>query len=254
MALLAGLRKVRRDVIRIGRAPEILQVAGYAGRAIQVVVVVDVAVRALARGHGVCIGQGKSNRRVIELGIQPVIRAVALFASRSKLCCDMVRVGCTLEVRGVAGIAIGRHRLKLAGGRAFVAGIAVHRRMCPGQRKAIVMLLHLLDRNRPSPHCVALLTIRAELPLVNIGVAILATLPHIVEHQLDVALSASHRLVHTAQGIPSLIVIELRNGADRTPGVCRVTVLTGSVEIAVRTVRASVVLRGRRRSRNRREP
>ena len=245
MALLAGLREVRRDVIGIGRALEILQVAAHARRAVQVVVVVNVAVRALPRGNGVCVGQRKSHRRVIELGIQPVIRAMALFASRSKLCCDMVRVGCTLEVRGVAGIAIGRHRLKLAGRRAFVAGIAVHRRMRPGQRKAIVMLLHLLDRNRPSPHRVALLTIRAELPLVNIGVAILAKVADVCEQQLDMALHAGHRLMHPAQRIPRLIVVELGNGADRPPGICCVAVLAGDVQIAMRTVRACCRLRNR---------
>jgi len=51
VALLTGLRESRTDVVRIGRALEILQVAACASRvrAGQVVVVVDVALRAL---HG----------------------------------------------------------------------------------------------------------------------------------------------------------------------------------------------------------
>ena len=66
MALLAGLRESRLHVIRIGRALEILQVATDAGRirAGQVVVVVDVALRALH--GGVRPGQREARRRVIE--------------------------------------------------------------------------------------------------------------------------------------------------------------------------------------------
>lgn len=78
---------------------------------------------------------------------------------------------------------------------------------------------------------------------MNIGVAILASLPHVGEDRLDVALSAVHRHVHAAQRIPCLIVIEFRNCANRTPRTRCVTVLTGNSEIAVRTVRDSGGLR-----------
>ena len=53
VALVAGLREIGRDVIRVGRAPEILQVAGDTRSAIQRVIIVDVAIRALARRNGV---------------------------------------------------------------------------------------------------------------------------------------------------------------------------------------------------------
>ena len=51
VALLAGLREVRRHVVGIGRALEVLQVAGHARRAGQVVVIVDVTICALSRRH-----------------------------------------------------------------------------------------------------------------------------------------------------------------------------------------------------------
>src|SRR5882762_3278554 len=61
MALLAGLRKTSRDVIRIGSGLKILQVAGRAGRGGQVVVVVDMAVRANPRRIGVRIRQREAS-------------------------------------------------------------------------------------------------------------------------------------------------------------------------------------------------
>lgn len=190
---------------------------------------------------------------MIELRIQPVVGAVALIAGCSELRGEVVRVVCRFKVRGVAGIAIRRHRLELAVGRALVAGIAIHRCMRSSERKAIIVLLHLLNGNRPSLHRVTLLTIRAELPLVNIGMAILASLPHIREHGLDVALRARHRLVHATKRIASVIVVELRNRTDGLPSLRRVAVLTGHVEIAMGTVGTSVILGGGRRSRHRRE-
>jgi hypothetical protein len=74
-------------------------------------------------------------------------------------------------------------------------------------------------------------------------VAILAALPHIREHRLHVTLDAGHALVHAAQGIARLIVIELRNCADRPPRIRSVTVLARNIQITVRTVRSSIGLR-----------
>src|SRR4030088_1305244 len=99
MTLLAGLREVCRNVIRIGRAPKIFHVARYAGSARQVVVVVNVAVRALAWRHGVSPGQGKTSRGVIELRAHPVICAVTLFAGDRKSGRDVIGSACGLVVR-----------------------------------------------------------------------------------------------------------------------------------------------------------
>ena len=56
MALLASLREIRCNVIRVGRTLKILQVARNARRAVQAVVVVDVAIRTLPRRHHVRSG------------------------------------------------------------------------------------------------------------------------------------------------------------------------------------------------------
>ena|SRR5579863_1598526 len=97
--------------------------------------------------------------------------------------------------------------------------------MSSGQRKAIIVLLDLLYRNLPSQDGMALLAIRPKLTSVNVGVAVLAALPHVSEHRLDVALRAGYCPMHAAQRISGLIVVEFRNGANRPPGCRRVAVL-----------------------------
>ncbi len=102
VALLASLGEVSRDVIGVRGPLKIFQVARYAGGAGQVVVVVDVAIHALSGRHGVSSRQGESHRRVIELGVQPVIESVTGFAGRRELAGDVIRVGSLLVILGVA--------------------------------------------------------------------------------------------------------------------------------------------------------
>ena|SRR5208283_924036 len=104
------------------------------------------------------------------------------------------------------------------------------------------MLLHLLHGNLPAPDGVALLAVRPQLPPVNVCVAVLAPLSNVGENRLDVTLDAGDRLVHAAQGITRLIVIEFRNCSYGLPPVRGVAVLTWSSEIAVRTVRTTISL------------
>ena len=61
MTLLAGLGEVGRNVVGIGRPLKILKVAGDAGCARQIVVIVDVAIDALPRRHGVPSRQGEAH-------------------------------------------------------------------------------------------------------------------------------------------------------------------------------------------------
>ena len=85
--------------------------------------------------------------------------------------------------------------------------------------------------------------------MVNVGVAVAAPCPHISEGRLGVTLRATDVLVHAKQGIGSLAVIKLRNGANGFPSENSVTVLAGDVEIAVRAARdgCGTSLRNRRR-------
>ena len=111
------------------------------------------------------------------------------------------------------------------------------------QREAVVMLLNVLDRDLPSTDGVALLAVGAELALMNVGMAVLAALSDVGENHFDVTLRAGHRSVHAAQRVTSLIVVEFGNSANRLPPAGGVAVLTGHVQIPVRTVRAARGLR-----------
>ena len=124
-----------------------------------------------------------------------------------------------------------------------MAGVAIHSRVCTSQRKAIVMLLDLADRDLPSEDSVALLAVCSQLAFVDVGMAILAALSNVGKYGFDVALGASHRRMHTTQRISRLVMVEFRNGAYRLPRIGSVAVLTRYVEISVRAVRATWGLR-----------
>jgi len=219
-------------------AGEIFLVTGEARRTGQVVVVVDVAIDALAGRIRVPSSQKESSRAVIKLGIQPVVGGVTAFASSRELGRNVVRVGRPRKIGLVAGVALRRHCLELAVGATLVAGIAVDRCVAAGQREAIIVLLNVFNGDRPPADRVALLAIRAQLALVNVGVAVLAALTDVGENHLDVTLRASDGHVHAAQRIAGLVVVELGNGADRLPAIRGMAVLARDGQIAMWTMRA----------------
>ena len=236
MARFASLRKAPGHVIRILGICKIRHVAGHAGRSPQIVV----SFVALLAGYGRrCVPQSQQEAgdRVIEFRVQPVVRGVALLA-RSRECghADVGRILYALEIRHVTGQAVRGHGLELTVGRVLVAGIAIHGSVCAGQRKAVVMILDLLDGDVPPAHGVALRAIRTQLALVNIRVAILALVAYIIKYELDVACRAGHAHVHAAQRILGLIVIEFRNCANGLPTLGRMAVGAGDTEAAVRTL------------------
>lgn len=98
MALLARLRKVLRDVIRIGRALEISQVARGASRGRQIVVIVDMAIDALTGRDRVHPRQRETGGVVVKRGAEPRRRAMALLAGLWEACRHMVRIGRALEI------------------------------------------------------------------------------------------------------------------------------------------------------------
>lgn len=138
----------------------------------------------------------------------------------------------------MTGVALRGHRLKFAGGPSLVAGIAVHCSVRSSQREAVVMLLNLSNRDLPTTDRVALLAARSQLPLVNVGVTILATLSNIGENRPDVTFSAAHGLMHAAQRVFGLVVIEFWSAADWFPRGRCVAVLARNAQGAVWIMRS----------------
>ena len=67
--------------------------------------------------------------------------------------------------------------------------------------------------------------------------AVLAALAHITKQRSRVAFLAAYLRVHPAKGVARLVVIELRNVADRLPSRRGVTLLAGECHRAMRILR-----------------
>ena len=175
--------------------------------------------------------------RVIERRARPAIQVVAHRAIRWKLRRYVIRRFRLLVLLRVAGVAISRQSLELPGGGTLMAGIAIHHGVRAYQWKAVLVILDCTDIRLPAFDGVARFTVGAHLPAMNVCMAVGALATYIRENRLRVAGSAGHIRVHAAQRIFRLIVIELRNRANRLPSRRRVAVLARDIER--RTVRAA---------------
>lgn len=180
---------------------------------------------------------------MVKLGARPAVEAMALFAGGGKTAGHVAGTGSCLVILGVAGIALGRQALKLSGGRALVTGGAVQGGMGPQQRKAVLVLVDLLRRNLPSLYAVTLLAVRSELPFVDVSMAICALAAHIGKHRFNVALGTGDLLMHPAQRVASLAMVEFGCVPDGLPPTEGVAVLARDIERAVRAAGVGVGLR-----------
>ena len=105
VAGFASLREPATHVIRVGGSLEILQVTRHAGRAGQVVVVVDVAIGTLPRRNRMRARQHKVHRGMIETRRLPGRSCVALQAIRREIGSHVIRIPRALKIFEVAGQA-----------------------------------------------------------------------------------------------------------------------------------------------------
>ena len=107
--------------------------------------------------------------------------------------------------------------------------------MCTDQRKAVLVILNILDPDRPPAGGMALLAAPAELPAVDVRMACRTRSAHVAEDHADVALRATDGLVHPAQREPRLAVVKFGDGAYRFEAGERVAILTGHGQRTMRT-------------------
>lgn len=170
---------------------------------------------------------------VVEAGAEPTVHGVAALAGGGEAQGNVVDDR-RLEVLPMAGVAGGRQSLELPGRGILVALVALRQGVRPYQRKAVLVIANRILRDIPAADRVATFAIGAELAAVNIRVAIGATLADVLEDEAGMALGAAHLLVHAAQWIARLVVIELRNGPDGLPTGVGVAILAGNGQRTMR--------------------
>ena len=162
----------------------------------------------------------------------------------------MRRIAGVLPVSQVARLAICRKPVENSTRRTLVAILALHRGMPSQKWEAVLMILHLLRRDFPTLHRVALLAVGSQLAVVDVPVAIRARFPDIRKYRLHVAQRTFHVFVHSTQRIFRFVVIEFRYGADGPPPGGGVTVLAGDVQEAMRVATGLFLARVQVRRRN----
>ena len=162
------------------------------------------------------------HRQVIELCPEPAIHGVTRIASSWKA--RMVD-GRVAGILGVTGVALGGKPCELADSGALVAFGAIHHGVRPHQWKAVLMILDLAIRDLPSLYRMAVFAIGTELPHMDIGMAVGAMRADVLEHHRSVTFGAAHVLVHAAQWIRGLVMVELRHRPDRLPTRVGVAIL-----------------------------
>jgi hypothetical protein len=186
MARLALLREARLYVVWALGAREVLCMATEALRRGPRELVADVASCAgrLRMGAPQCEA---SELIVIELGALPAVHGVTGSARNGQVRRAMVQWLGTVIVGPMATDAFRAQPGENAGSRAAVARFAGGHRMGSQQGEPVLMVANGLHGGFPAQNRVAFLARRAELPAVDIGMAILALLSDVAEDLLYVA-------------------------------------------------------------------
>jgi hypothetical protein len=146
---------------------------------------------------------------VIKTHCPPAVHGMALVTSERKSGRAVIEGFRVVIVLGVAGTAGDGKARVLGGGGSSVTCFAVHRGMRADEREAGGVVPNGLNTHLPSSDVVALIAAGAELPAMDVGVAVRAPEGSLAEEQIGVALAAGDPLVHAAKRIACFgIVVE----------------------------------------------
>lgn len=153
----------------------------------------------------------------------------------------MIRRSRLIECFGVTAIALGGEpeAIELSDGADFVAGVAVDDGVCTDQRKAILVLIDVVDGDLPAIGVVAQFAFSPIFAAMQIGMAILALVGSIGEIEIGMTVAASDSRVPSAQGEAGLRMVELDRVLDHLPIRRRMAVDARRIEFAMRALRRS---------------
>ena len=235
MARAAIVREVCRDVTGIGCSIEIRRVAAVAVHRESLEFPADVARNTVE----FCVHAGQCeacDRRVIEGSAQPVVRAVTRLTSCGEVQGLVIDHAGGVQIIGhVARGAVGAQASELADGRACVTGDAVESSMSAEQRKTILMVLDVLDRDTPALDRVTFLAAGSKLPAMKVRVAVRTFRAYARENRIRVAGLAVEFCVCAAKRKSSFLVAEVRETPYGLPARLRVTALTTKLQFSMGT-------------------
>jgi hypothetical protein len=236
MAFLTSLGKSERDVIRIVRLLKIGQVAAHARRWRSLVPPAYVARRAVE--GGVHPRESKpGDFQVIELRAQPGVDAVTLLALYGKTRGYVIWLGRLLICALMAGITLDGKSLELSDRFTLVTVRALQSGMASHQGETVVVFPHPLYDDVPSFDCMALCAVRPHLTAMNVGMAVGTVRSGIRKHRLGMTLGTSHSLMQAAKRVVRLVMVELRECANRFPASGRMAVLARNIQVAMGAAR-----------------
>src|SRR5260370_42183759 len=96
--MVVGVEKAGCHVVGVRRSFVVLEVAGNTRGTAEVVIAVDMAIRAQPWGNGVSARQRKSHRSVVEFGVEPVVGSVARVASGGEFSGNVIGTDGGLEI------------------------------------------------------------------------------------------------------------------------------------------------------------
>jgi hypothetical protein len=185
---------------------------------------------------GMCANQRKPRGAGVIESAQPTVNAVTGFTPGREACGRMVRIFCGTIIFDMTGRAFGAESAKYAGGRAFVATLALNRSMRAPEWKSIHMAICFLLDLLPPLNAVALLAIVSVQTTMDVRMTVCASHPDIREDKSGVARSTTQLGMLPLKRIASGAVVEIRRRTNWFPAFCRMTVLACQLNCAVRAV------------------